>query len=140
MKTIYLLLALGTTYYLQAQDLSSIHDTVQVTDVVADAWTATLNDNPDFYQKTFEDFTKREFGVKSKNDGKNQEVVKKISIPQIIDKRGDLRLTFFTEGSETKLALIFLLGYDIWINPQDYPEGMEQMRKLTGDYLKFHYM
>ena len=140
MKTIYLLLALGTTCYLQAQDLSSIHDKVQVTDVVADAWTATLNDNPDFYQKTFEDFTKREFGVKSKNDGKNQEVVKKISIPQIIDKRGDLRLTFFTEGSETKLALIFLLGYDIWINPQDYPEGMEQMRKLTGDYLKFHYM
>ncbi len=122
-----------------SQDLTATHTKIPVTDIVADAWTAPLNDDISFYKDTFADFTKQEFGEKAKNDGKTEMIVERISLNRVSDKRGDLRLNFITEGSETKLALSFLLGYDIWINPEDYPDGMEQLRLLTRDYLRYHY-
>ena len=141
MKKIYLLVfLLGSLSFAVAQDVSTTESKVQVLDILADAWTAPLNDDPEFYKETFEDFTLQQFGERSKRDGKNEEVVQKIAIPEIIDKRGDLRLTFYSDGSESKLAITFLLGYDIWINREEYPKAMESLRQLTGEYLRFHYV
>ncbi len=136
--TLLALMAL-TSFALKAQDLTATHSKIPVTDIVADAWTATLNDDMSFYKDTFSDFAKQEFGIKSKSNGKTELVVEKASITRVSDKRGDLRVLFITEGSDTKLAFCFLLGYDIWINPEEYGEGMEQLRQLTRDYLRFHY-
>ena len=123
-----------------AQDLTVTHSKIPVADVTADVWSAVLNDDISFYEETFETFTKQEFGTKSRNDGKNEEILEKVSIPQVTDKRGDLRITFYTEGDRSKLGLSFLLGYDVWINPQDYPDAMERLRRFTRDYLRFHYV
>ena len=122
-----------------AQDLTLIHREIAVTDVKVDCWAASLNDDKSFYEKTFEDFTKNEFGAKSKNNGKDEELLEKVSVPQVTDKRGDLRLTFFTEGTQTKLGVSLMLGYDVWINPDDYLEEMEKLKHLARDYLRFHY-
>jgi len=124
---------------LMSQNLTVTHSKILVSDVTADVWTSRLNDDKSFYEETFEDFTKQEFGSKSKSDGKNEELLEKVSIPQITDKRGDLRLTFYSEGAENKLGLSFLLGYDVWINPDDYPDEMERLRKFTREYLRYHY-
>jgi gas vesicle protein len=121
------------------QNLTVTHSKIPVSDVTADVWSANLNDNVSFYEETFEDFTKQEFGQKSQDDGKNEEILEKASIPQITNKRGDLRLTFYTEGNVNKMGLSFLLGYDVWINPTDYPDEMERLRKFTREYLRFHY-
>ncbi len=123
-----------------AQDLTVTHSKIPVSDVTADVWSANLNDDMSFYEDTFEDFTKQEFGSRSQNDGKNEELLEKVSIPQVTDKRGDLRITFYTEGDRNKLGLSLLLGYDVWINPDDYPEEMERLRRFTRDYLRFHYV
>ena len=139
MNKIFLTFCLLFSYSIYGQDLMVIHRQIAVTDVSVDSWSATLNDDMSFYEQTFEDFTKREFGSKSQDDGKNEELLKKVSIPQVTDKRGDLRLTFFTEGSQTKMGVSFMLGYDVWINPEDYSEEMEKLRHLTRDYLRFHY-
>lgn len=121
------------------QNLTVTHSKTLVSDVTADIWSAKLNDNFSFYEETFESFTKQEFGSKSRSDGKNEEILEKVSIPQVSDKRGDLRLTFYTEGTVEKLGLSFLLGYDVWINPNDYPDEMERLRKFTREYLRYHY-
>ena len=126
-------------YDLSAQNLTVTHSKIPVGDVTADVWSANLNDNMSFYEKTFEDFTKKEFGSKSRNDGKNEEILQKVSIPEVTDKRGDLRLTFYTEGNQNKMGLSLLLGYDVWINPDDYPKEMDRLKKFTRDYLRFHY-
>ncbi len=138
-KILFVFLLWGSLQLAYSQDLTTTHTKIPVTDVVVDSWTAVLNDDMSFYKKTFVDFTKQEFGIKAKNSGKTELMVEKASINRVSDKRGDLRMTFITEGSDTKLALSFLLGYDIWINPQDYPEGMEQLRQLVRDYLRYHY-
>ena len=122
-----------------AQNLTVTHTKIPVADVTVDVWSANLNDNLSFYEETFEDFTKQEFGTKSRDDGKNEELLEKVSIPQVTDKRGDLRLTFYTEGTRSKMGLSLILGYDIWINPKDYPEEMERLRNFARDYLRFHY-
>ena len=127
------------TYCLQAQDLTVIHRQISVTDVMVDSWSATLNDDKSFYEKTFEDYSKQEFGTKSRDDGKNEKLLLKVSIPQVTDKRGDLRLTFFTEGSQTKMGVSLMLGYDVWINPNDYGEEMERLKRFSRDYLRYHY-
>ncbi len=138
-KILIVVLLWGCCSVLQAQDLTASHTKIPVTDVVVDAWTATLNDDMSFYKETFADFTKQEFGIKSKSNGKTEMVVAKASINRVSEKRGDLRATFITDGSDTKIAFSFLLGYDIWIDPEHYPDGMEQLRQLTRDYLRFHY-
>jgi hypothetical protein len=124
---------------LLAQNLTLTHSKIPVADVTADVWSANLNDNMSFYEKTFEDFTKKEFGIRSRSDGKNEEFLEKVSIPQVTDKRGDLRLTFYTEGDRNKLGLSLLLGYDVWINPDDYPAEMGRLKQFAKDYLRFHY-
>jgi hypothetical protein len=122
------------------QNLTVTHSKITVSDITADVWSANLNDDMSFYEETFEDFTKQEFGSKSRNDGKNEEILEKVSIPQVTDKRGDLRLTFYTEGDRNKMGLSLLLGYDVWINPDEYPREMDRLRQFTRDYLRFHYV
>ena len=140
MKEVLIFLSVSSFYLAApAQDLTLIHREIAVTDVKVDSWAATLNDDKSFYEATFEDFTKNEFGTKSKNNGKDEELLEKVSIPQVTDKRGDLRLTFFVEGTQTKLGLSLMLGYDVWINPNDYLEEMEKLKHLARDYLRFHY-
>lgn len=137
--SILCLLMTSSLLPLYGQNLTVNHSKIPVSDVTADVWSARLNDDASFYEETFESFTKQEFGQKSRSDGKNEELLAKVSIPQISDKRGDLRLTFYTEGGENKLGLSFLLGYDVWINSDDFPDEMERMRKFTREYLRYHY-
>ncbi len=139
MKTILTIWCLLFSCSVYSQDLNVIHRKISVTDLTVDSWSATLNDNMSFYEKTFEDFTKKEFGTKSRDNGKSEELLEKVSIPQVTDKRGDLRLTFFTEGSQTKMGISLMLGYDVWINPEDYGEEMERLRHFSRDYLRYHY-
>ena len=137
-----LLLIIGIFHfsiYLVAQNLTLEHSKIPVSDVTVDVWSANLNDNMSFYEKTFENFTKKEFGSKSRDDGKNEELLQKVSIPQVTDKRGDLRLTFYSEGDRNKLGMSLLLGYDVWINPDDYPAEMKRLKQFARDYLRFHY-
>lgn len=140
MKTLLSLCSVIITGSVFGQNLTVTHSKIPVADVTADVWSANLNDDMSFYEKTFEDFTKQEFGSKSRNDGKNEEILEKVSIPQVTDKRGDLRLTFYSEGDRNKLGLSLLLGYDVWINPEDYPREMDRLRQFTRDYLRFHYV
>jgi len=140
MKTVFTICSAIIFGSVFGQNLTVTHSKIPVADVTADVWSANMNEDMSFYEKTFEEFTKQELGSKSRDDGKNEEVLEKVSIPQVTDKRGDLRLTFYTEGDRNKLGLSFLLGYDVWINPDDYPREMERLRELTRDYLRFHYV
>lgn len=133
-----LVVSFGISTY--GQDISVSHAKISVSDVTADVWSASLNDDMSFYEETFEDFTKQEFGTRSSNDGKSEEILEKISLPQVTDKRGDLRLAFYTDGGQNRMGLSFFLGYDVWINPHDYPEEMVRLRQFTRDYLRYHYM
>ncbi|MGI9543795.1 MAG: hypothetical protein ACR2MX_11080 [Cyclobacteriaceae bacterium] len=140
MKNLLLALIIaGFCGKLVGQDMTVVSKKVPVTDVVIDGWVATLNDESDVYKKSFGDFIKKEFDHKVKNEGKTAAKAEKISLNRISDKRGDLWLQFYTDGSDTKAAIGFLLGYDIWINPEEYADGMEQMRLLTRDFLRYHY-
>jgi len=124
---------------MKGQDLNIVQRQITVTDLLVDSWSATLNDDQSFYEKTFEDYTKQEFGTKSRDDGKNAELLLKVSIPQVTDKRGDLRLSFFKEGSQTKMGISLMLGYDIWIHSEDYEDEMERLKRFSMDYLRYHY-
>ena len=79
MKEVLIILSVSSFYLAtSAQDLSLIHREIAVTDVKVDCWAATLNDDKSFYEKTFEDFTKNEFGTKSKDNGQNEELLEKV--------------------------------------------------------------
>ena len=138
-RILLILLSVGYAGMLMSQDLTVVTKKVPVTDVVIDCWVATLNEKTEIYRKNFADFVKKEFDHKVKNDGKTASMAEMISLSRVSEKRGDLWLQFYTDGSETKAAIGFLLGYDIWINPEDYSEGMEEMRQLTRDFLRYHY-
>lgn len=140
MKKLFLILGLlSAGIALSAQNLTLEHSKIPVSDVTVDVWSANLNDNMSFYEDTFEDFTKKEFGTRSRDDGKNEELLEKVSIPQVSDKRGDLRLTFYAEDGRDKLGMSLMLGYDVWINPDDYPAEMKRLQQFARDYLRFHY-
>lgn len=138
--TTIFLLALFSTGNLPAQLLSIKESTIEIEETETDAQVATLLIQDDGeIKKALRKYIRRNLDAKVKNNGKDMLMAEKASIHTISDKRGDLAAIFFQENSQDKMAVAYLLGYDIFVNSNDYPEEAENLKNFAETFLKDYY-
>ena len=140
MKKIYTT-ALCLLFYsgLTAQNFDISEETVSTDDIMISAWVVEVGSDLSFAKKTFSDYAKDNYNIKTKNLGKSVLLGEKLSLPTISVKRGDMKASFNTVGSSVKVGIGFLLGYDIFLSSEDYPDEMAKLKTFARDYLEFHY-
>jgi len=66
-------------------------------------------------------------------------MAEKVSVPAIATKRGDLIGYGFTAGTQSVMALIFKLGYDIALNNEDFESEMNNFHNYARQFMAYHY-
>ena len=103
------------------------------------AWVISADDAPvDELRKEFRRYAKDRLDVKTKKSGRDMIVAEEATIARFSPQTGDLKARFYTEGNETKVAVAFMPGYDISLNSDENPDGMESMRQFAKNFVK-HY-
>jgi len=87
----------------------------------------------------YKKFAKDEYDLKVKKENNNYYIIEEVDIPQFSVKRGDLKTYLYHTDTVNILAFSFLLGYDISINSQDYPQEMANFKKFVIGYMEYHY-
>lgn len=142
MKKIYLLVV--TLFLTAAVSYSQIHLFLQeqemtLKDTRSAAWVFPVARDLDEALSDLKDFAKDRSDVRMKNDGDNQVIAEKVSIPSIVTKRGDLIGNGFITENYYGMALIFQMGYDISVNSADYPVEMGNFRSYAKAFMAYHY-
>lgn len=102
-----------------------------------------LEAETDAVKDAFVDFLKKNYDFKLKGNGwfanKEELYAKKVIVQKIIDKQMD----FFAEiipvsqgASQTQITLFASLGYDIYLNEQDYPAAYQDLYNLGVAFLE----
>jgi len=112
---------------------------INVKDTKSAAWVFPVARDLDEAIDDLKDYTKDRSDVRMKNDGDNQVIAEKVSIPSIVTKRGDLIGNGFITENYYGIALIFQLGYDISVNSEEYPAEMANFRNYAKAFMAYHY-
>jgi hypothetical protein len=137
--TLVLFVITLTSLSVYAQQYSPSEQKVQLGKATANAWVVTIDDEPlDALKKSWSGYVKQELDVKSKKDGRDGLIAKEILSPRLYAHKGDLKAKFFTENSNSTIAVAFMPGYDISLNTQDHPEEAENLRVFTKNFVKYY--
>lgn len=133
--------ALFTPAFAQEEVISinPVEKKVTVNKVSADAWANPVN-NVDDVKKSFTRYTKETLKVKMRKGDNGSLVAEMATIPQIATKRGDLHAIFSEDkGQAPEIAIVFAMGYDIFLNTQQNPSEMALLKEFTRSFLVYHY-
>lgn len=109
--------------------------------------TVALEAGPKALKGAWQDFIKDEYGVKLRGFGflANRDLLEaeKVLIEPISDKEMNFYAHFDEQKDKTRMSVFASLGYDIYLNPGDYPREYRAMRgivdKFAGEYVPRYY-
>mgnify|MGYP001828695441 CR=1 FL=1 len=90
-------------------------------------------------EKSFDDFIKDRYDLKVKNNNKYSQIAEKVSIPALSPYRGDLICYFNHTDTGNTASIGFAMGYDIYLNSEDNPEGMANFRNMVKNFMTHHF-
>ncbi len=123
-----------------AQVIAVEEGVVRIDKTETDAQIATLMINDDqLILKEGRKFIKKNLKVNMKKKGKQMMQAKEATINSISPKRGDLTFVMLKENGQDKLALAYALGYDIFINDEEYPAEAANLKNLLRGFLTEYY-
>ena len=130
-----LIICLLTTVSIQAQNLNLSETKVTVGKEIYPSLVADLEDvDADFARKSFSRFAKDKLDIKMHKHAKSGLIGKEIRLNQVYpERRADLVADVQEVGGNAKLAMAFVMGYDIILNSKDNPEEMEKFQSLASD-------
>jgi len=97
----------------------------------------TVDGSPDLVIRNFRNYLSKPYKVKSKT--KNNSIdVKGITLPGLIDKKGDLTVTAEAVNDKTLIKAAYALGYDIYVNSENYKTEFDQLGKLLTGFAVRH--
>ena len=97
----------------------------------------TVLGEPDLALKNFRAYLAKPYKVKSKIKG-NSINVKEITLPGLIEKKGDITVTAEAVGEKSLVRVAYALGYDIYINSENYKTEYDQLGKLLVGFASRH--
>ncbi len=131
------LLLASFSLFAQSLNISVGNNTMLIDGVSTSVQTATVSGDIDDFKRIYKRFLKKNFDVKT-NGRDNKLVSEEVVINQITDKRGDLILFAYPLPNEVSFNLAYKLGYDVYLNPQEFPEESERLQEFARFFL-FHY-
>ena len=102
------------------------------------AFLVKVHHNPKTLNKSFTRYAKETLKVKMKRGGKGQLVAEKVDNPTVSSKKGDLRTLVYKEGNVVKLAVAFIIGYDLALESSAYPEEAIKFKEFVRRYGIYH--
>ncbi len=141
MKKFVLTILLTTIGFstLHAQNLEIVEKKILIEKTPVDALVMAIGEEYTFSKKTFKAYVKDALDVKMGNDGKSALLAQKVNVPTLSSKKGDLKATYFTDRDSAYLGVSFILGYEIFINSENYPEEMKKLREFVRGYQEYHF-
>jgi uncharacterized protein YukE len=106
---------------------------------VSSAWVFPVAGEFEDAFSDLKEYTKERSELKMKKDGDELLIAKKVALPAIAQKRGDLVGYANATGSIRSMALIFQLGYDISLNSTEWTSEMESLRLFARDFMSYHF-
>ena len=122
---------------LAAQEIEIHEEQVLIEKALTSAWVFEVSEDPAVIMKLFMDFTSNNFELDPKKKKNKSVLIEQSVVPGISDKSGDLWLVFNTD-QVVRASMAFLLGYDIAINSEDYPEEMEGMKGFALEFIVYY--
>ncbi len=103
---------------------------------------AVFDASPDEVKDAFEDYMKDKYDVKLKGTGlftnKDELYAEKVIIEQIINKNINFYARIVeseTTEDQTTMTLFASLGYDVYINQEDYKDGFQTMMNMATQFV-----
>jgi len=112
---------------------------IQLDDSRTSAWVFPVAHDLDLVMGDLQNYCKDRSDVKLKKDGEYIMFGEKVSIPSIATKRGDLIGKGFITETYYGVALVFKLGYDIYLNSEDWEPEMNNFRNYAKEFMSYHY-
>lgn len=102
-----------------------------------------LDVETDEVKDAFEDFLKKNYGFRLKGNGlfanKDELYAEKVEVEEIIDKQ----INWYTQiipaprnEHKTQMTIFVSLGYDIYLNEDEYPKAYQKVYDLSVDFLE----
>ena len=138
-KYILPLFAILFSTLLSAQSLTVENGRVEYDDQNMPAIKVVMNPKPDKVKDEFRDYVKDNYDVKMKGIGflSNKDVLSAEGtvISRISDKEMDFRAKVVERGDATEMYVFGSFGYDIFVDPEQYPNEYRAMKTLTVNFL-----
>lgn len=140
-KTIFLLLAISVTSFLNAQQLIQIKDaSIDFDDKERPCIQINVDPEPEFLKEEWRDYLDDNYGFKLKGIGflSNKDLLsaKEIEVEELSSRQIDFftRVVEDENGSEMKVFVRF--GYDIYLSRSDNPSEYNTLRNMVEAFLK----
>ena len=104
-----------------------------------DCWTAYLDQDVEYCQKTFDAFMEKNFGYKTDKRAKGIYSVDKKRFSEISSLRLDVRAVFYKESGGSSVSFIFSPGYDVYLSTTTYSDDFQKAENFVKNYVRFHY-
>lgn len=138
-KALYIVILFAFATFANAQTslLNFTETDILIEGVSTHVITTVLKGEMDDVSKAFDRFAKEQLDVKLKTKG-DYLLAKKVTINQITDLRGDLIAYTYNDDNLVSLNVAFGVGYDVYLNSENYPKEFENMIGLV-EYFDFNY-
>ncbi len=124
--------------------LAQQHLFLQEQDIVIDgnnatAWVFPVEGEIDNALDHLKDYCKERSKIKMKNKGTNLLIAEEVSIPAVSTKVGDLIGRGSPFESYNTVGIAFKLGYDIYLNSEQWNQEMTNLRNYAKEFMSYHY-
>lgn len=142
MKILLPILLLLIPFILPAQDLHLSTGEVKHDKEMRTCVEVLLQPKPDEIKEAWEDYLDDEYDVDLKGYGflANKDVLsaEEVDFKTISDKKMDFYTRIVEEKDMTKMCVYASLGYDIFINPRNFPKEFQAMENITKKFLAYY--
>lgn len=139
MRNLIVLLLL-ISCHLQAQliDDQVKEETILIDGIATTVQKASVVGNVDDFRDQWRSFLKNEFNVRSSRKG-DVLTAEEVVINRITDRRGDLIIFLYPLEKEVSFNVAYKLGYDIYLNSEEFPEETAQLKEFTAYFINYYY-
>ncbi len=113
-------------------------DSMLINGVTTYVETALVSGNMDGVEDAAKDFVKEHLDQKLREQDQVW-VAEKIVINQVTDKRGDLLIYLFNQNNRIRINMAFRLGYDVYVDPYQFPEEYQRMKGFLSFFVTKYY-
>ncbi|MDZ7845433.1 MAG: hypothetical protein U5L96_00880 [Owenweeksia sp.] len=134
---LFLFFCLSLSLSAQKLNVNVTEDEMLIDGVSTAVQTSTVDGNLDDFKDFYQDFLKDKFDLKVKKRD-NRLVAEEVVVNQITDRRGNLILFVYPLEDQITLNLAYQLGYDVYLNRQEFPVEAQNLQNFTEFFL-YHY-
>lgn len=133
-----LVLLFAGTLHAQLIDQQVREETMLIDGISTTVQKARVVGQVDEFRSLWRDFLKDEFGIKTSRKG-DVIIAEEVVVNRITDRRGDLILFMYPQEKEVNFNIAFRLGYDVYLNSDEFPEEATNLRDFAVYFINYYY-